>query len=368
MQDQPPTNVHRYQSLDCIRGFAACAVMLNHFLENHLADHSILKWLPTRAFYASHSAVIIFFVLSGFALFLLFDSAKSSYGTFISSRWLRIYPTYLCSIIVAIAFAFWAKINNLSWYSGIPPFDVENILEHVVLIGPIDVGLYNGVIWSLVHEMRISLLFPAIYWAVKKHHWASIAGCTSVSLIIGGFHYGQPFSKGLPELVGLVSTAHYATFFVYGAAIAKNRDLIILKTRLLPPLYLITAALFSLAGYAYLESDFVDIGRGWLIDVMIAICSCGIVIMAITFPIFGKVGLFRYLGRISFSLYLIHIPIGFFLLSILHVDQFTVTTSVLSIVLSLIFAEIMWRSIEARSLRWSRSARFSPLFEKSQVN
>ena len=368
MQDQPPSKARRYESLDAIRGFAATSVMLAHFFGLQLIQYPFLEWLPTRVFYAGHSAVIVFFVLSGFALFLLFDSAKHSYSIFVSSRWLRIYPAYLFSVIVAMALILLAKANHLSWYNAYPPFDVENILEHVLLIGPIDFSLYIGVIWSLVHEMRIALLFPALYWAVKRNHRASVIGSTGLSLMFGVAHYGQIFSKDLSELVGLTSTAHYATFFVYGAVIAKNRDIFIQKARLLPRRYQQTAALFFITGYAYLEGGFDNIGYSWLIDIMIATCSSGIVIMAISFPVFGESRLLRYLGKISFSLYLIHLPVGFFLLSVLHLDEFNGMASVLSIILSLACAEAMWRMVEARSLQWSRSVRFIPLFEKRKVN
>ena len=38
----------------------------------------------------------------------------------------------------------------------------QAIAQHILLVGKYNTDAYNGVIWSLVHEMRISIIFPLI--------------------------------------------------------------------------------------------------------------------------------------------------------------------------------------------------------------
>lgn len=35
-------------------------------------------------------------------------------------------------------------------------------MQHILLIGKYNTDAYNSVIWSLVHEMRISIVFPLV--------------------------------------------------------------------------------------------------------------------------------------------------------------------------------------------------------------
>ena len=44
---------------------------------------------------------------------------------------------------------------NRSW-------TIESSQLNILLVGKYNTDAYNGVIWSLVHEMRISIIFPLI--------------------------------------------------------------------------------------------------------------------------------------------------------------------------------------------------------------
>ena len=45
---------------------------------------------------------------------------------------------------------------NRSWTIESSP---SLIAQHILLVGKYNTDAYNGVIWSLVHEMRISIIF-----------------------------------------------------------------------------------------------------------------------------------------------------------------------------------------------------------------
>src|SRR5207245_1443814 len=108
-----------------------------------------------------------FFVLSGFVLALPFlKGAAITYQTFVIKRVLRIYIPYLASIFLAILMATLVAKGqiqgldaffNETWHTGIT---FKLLIEHLILVYNPDTSAFNSVIWSLVHEMRISLFFP----------------------------------------------------------------------------------------------------------------------------------------------------------------------------------------------------------------
>ena len=92
----------------------------------------------------------------------------SSYGSYLLKRICRIYIPYIVALIIAIicqttisgyGISYLSEWFNRSW-------TIESssslIAQHILLVGKYNTDAYNGVIWSLVHEMRISIIFPLI--------------------------------------------------------------------------------------------------------------------------------------------------------------------------------------------------------------
>jgi peptidoglycan/LPS O-acetylase OafA/YrhL len=85
------TKIYYYQ-LDSLRFYAALSVMLGHFCLIN-GDYYLLMQ-PQYFFAAGHEAVILFFVLSGFALTDSILNNKFIYFSYEIKRIIRIYPTY----------------------------------------------------------------------------------------------------------------------------------------------------------------------------------------------------------------------------------------------------------------------------------
>ena len=80
----------------------------------------------------------------------------------------------------------------------------------------------NPVIWSLIHEMRISLIFPALIWIANRVKWQvlipiAFLGSGSAKLI---HHFMSLDGIG----ASLVETASYLFLFVAGAELAIHRS------------------------------------------------------------------------------------------------------------------------------------------------
>lgn len=192
---KPPANdsKERLVALDSLRGMAALSVMFCHLVlvipgvliavnSSHPSSSSLLNlvtYTPLHIFWLGSESVLFFFVLSGFVLALPFLQTKTpaTLSAYFTKRIFRIYPPYIVAIIIAIlASTFFYRGNipelsnwfNTQWQAGI---DWKLVAQHFLLIGSFDFTRFDGPIWSLVIEMRISLLFPLIMWLVCRLDW-----------------------------------------------------------------------------------------------------------------------------------------------------------------------------------------------------
>ena len=112
----------RYKELDSLRGIAAMTVFLFHIamvLPESWREGVVWKIIyfsPLRFFVNGEQPVILFFVLSGFVLSLVFFSGKEiSYVSFASKRVFRLYIPYITAIIFAMMlFLLFSKGGNES--------------------------------------------------------------------------------------------------------------------------------------------------------------------------------------------------------------------------------------------------------------
>ncbi len=141
----------RFASLDALRGVAALGVVATHVLQLGFPEltlnHSVFRMLVNgRCF------VIFFFLLSGFVLSinLLRGDPLRFYGNFWVRRVVRIYLPYCAAGLIAVAVA---------WYTR-EPVEFRAVVDHLALAGTsVGIGL-NNPSWSLVYELRISVILP----------------------------------------------------------------------------------------------------------------------------------------------------------------------------------------------------------------
>src|SRR2546423_14680644 len=101
IQTEAPRRFHR---VDPLRGVAARAVALYHWVGTH--PH-VSDSLLGRMLLQGWAGVFIFFPISGYCIAAAAQgSHQHRLRSFIARRWRRIYPPYLASIIFAIAVGF----------------------------------------------------------------------------------------------------------------------------------------------------------------------------------------------------------------------------------------------------------------------
>ncbi|PEN43550.1 hypothetical protein CN540_31265 [Bacillus toyonensis] len=379
----------RYEELDSLRGLAALIVVIHHCLltfivffaaYNHeLISSSLVRFLsdsPLHILWAGSEAVILFFILSGFVLSLPFLNSKTTtYKSYFIKRFCRIYLPYIFTIFLSILLFNLLKVDNpisylSSWFNEMwsTPLTLKSALSYLLMLG-IDTHNFNTVTWSLIHEMRISIFFPLIMIPILKYDWKK-------SLIIGLLTtYSLWFVFVVASLlikVGDLSfilksigdTFYYCSFFVIGSVFAKykdsikffyNRQSILTKTLIVIFAILMYSIEWVVPGLGELKSN----GGIYLITLRTFINLCVTIAILILFMFALNSTKFQnklrnsklvYLGKISYSLYLIH-PI-ILLTSIYALKDFlSIEIIVVAIpFVSIIIASIMYKLIEEPSI------------------
>jgi peptidoglycan/LPS O-acetylase OafA/YrhL len=287
---------------------------------------------------------------------LPFLSGPVAVAPFWLKRFCRIWPSY----VVALGWAA-ALIWGFPYYRGMERlFDPWLWLEHLTLVTSFDGSFLNGVVWSLVHEMRVSLAFPLLMGLVllaPARRVAGVAlGCSLVGLL------GTRLLAKAHLDVDYLMTVHYGGLFLLGFLLARHRAALVAWWVAGPAwrrrgLFTLAAAGYTLAGWA---TDHLPPGAAWafLDDWAIALAA-GVLLVAALAP--GRwQALLRhpacgFLGAISYSLYLVHLQIVRVLVH--HLIPAAVPhalTALAVVVASLAVAYAFHRLVERPTLAWGR--------------
>jgi peptidoglycan/LPS O-acetylase OafA/YrhL len=333
----------RIEALDSLRGIAAMVVVFSHccMMFPELSDYGLhfrmppVDWndpvgmllirTPLRVLWLGRGPVALFFVLSGFVLSLPWLRGRPPpYASYVVRRICRIYLPYLVAVATAVALA-----ETLSGYrpgpqsewfdttNWIEPFTFDVALAHLFMLGTHD--SFNNVIWSLVHEMRISLFFPLLLLPVLRFRilGATALVLTLIVVVMALTRLAQRAPAGELVIDETAATLQYSALFVMGATTAQY------AARLRG--WLASAPAWLAAGLPWLclTVGLFMLGTQWpILPAYMQGLAGTLVIMAALPP--GPIDRFlhraapRALGRISYSLYLIHLPLLLSMVFLLH--------------------------------------------------
>ncbi|MGH8781076.1 acyltransferase family protein [Paraburkholderia sp.] len=355
----------RYQQLDALRGLAALTVVLSHF--TLLAPLLGLRHSPVRLVSGGHEAVILFFALSGFVLTLQVKGSRGlRYGEYVVRRVCRIYLPYAGALTVAYACVAYCAGGPIDWAG--PWFNsywnqapaAGDLIRHLLFILPFDTGQLDPVVWSLVYEMRISLIFmPVVLLVFRVPVWQTltISALLSAAVCAYAVHTRHAIIQASIAAEWL-PTLHYLLMFVAGAALAKHRGAIgtwfSYRTRgTAMSIFSASLALYVVARpLSMLMPDI--IASDYLFDWIVLVAVCGIIACAVAVPIverlFAIVPL-PFLGRISYSLYLYNAIVLF---AVVHIagDRFGATMPLLiAAVLTIPVSHLAYLLVERPAIR-----------------
>ena len=269
----------RIATVDSLRGVAVFAVVWFHLTNGN----SLLQspgWLRTSG-RLGWLGVDIFFVISGFVIphaLYRADYRIRDCGRFLLRRAARLEPPYLVSLVLLIVLTFVS--SRLPGFRGQPPsYSVPQLLSHVpYLTGLLGFTWINIVYWSLALELQYYLLIGASFPLIA-HRTAWIRCLTVLSFICVGLAVPS-------ELIVL----HWMPLFTCGILA-----------------FLLRGGLLSVGWYA--------------VNMLLALASVSVVLGGGVAAVGGATSLLiafvdidapplLFLGGISYSLYLIHVPVG----------------------------------------------------------
>jgi peptidoglycan/LPS O-acetylase OafA/YrhL len=198
--------------------------------------------------------------------------------------------------------------NNL-WPVVWPTSSV--VVGHFLMIGTEQDIQLNPVIWTLAHEMRISLLFPLLVVVCRRD--TRLAVVTALVLLVASTkalamatqNHHPAHAESL--FVSLLWTLQMIPYFITGILLSKHREQIHLIWTHLPSLGRFGLLAVTIIAFA-VRHEYGLVGRNALYD----IGAAALVVLAIEGPrlrAFLTKPVPQWLGRISYSLYLIHLPV-----------------------------------------------------------
>jgi peptidoglycan/LPS O-acetylase OafA/YrhL len=357
--------------LESLRGVAAVLVLGLHVILStmvlgldHPAQGMIERLgLPSALFagislviFDGRSAVIMFFVLSGFVMSIGFDAAKAldlrTYAAFLVKRFFRLMPAIWAALLFAVALDYFGRGQSYSW---------QQITNFFLLIELTP----DPVLWTLVLELAICLIYPLMLAATRQ------LGTGPQFIVLCGLiwftrwypdaavvHYGitfytmplLPFYLGL--IVPTVGRAMIELLSGFGVALAPVAVLFFLAPELIAYYndFYPGAVTPYVIGFVY--PILVPLGCFYIIAWLIYSPTCATRDLLLRPQ-------FLFLGRTSYSIYLFHAPLAAMAMVYTAGIASPILRLAIGIIMivpaTLVISALSYRYIERPFMRWGRA-------------
>ncbi|MBN8726169.1 MAG: acyltransferase [Xanthomonadales bacterium] len=295
----------RLRSIDALRAIAALLVVWLHVTESFAAAGG--PALGGRALADAAWAldlgrvgVVVFFLISGFVIPPSLDMSRPApLASFAVKRLLRIYPAYWLSIPLS-AFA--------AWWLWDRPFGAAELLVNATLLQDmLGVPAASGVYWTLLVELAFYALCMLLAWGGSLHHAQRIG---AIALALAGLHLAIVFGFWLDGAGGtlLALLPFHLSLMLTGSLCRQAQSgpgLPIVPRRMLRALLLFFLVVFP-AGAAWALGPAHNYAVSSALGVAIFLAGTRLIRI--------ESRLSDWLGRISYSIYLFHMPVFYPLL------------------------------------------------------
>jgi len=328
----PAEPAKRVLELDALRGLAALAVTIFHYTTHYEKEigHVVP---PDYGFPAGNYGVQLFFMISGFVIFMTLKNTRNALD-FVVSRFSRLYPMYWTAILLTVFIVYTIGLPNQQ--ASLPQVIVNFTMFQQIL----GVEHLDGSYWTLQVELFFyaQMLFWFLIGKLDRIHiivilWLAIAAIFGVTE-----QYGIHISHTARELL----LARHIPFFAIGimfyrihAQIGRNASN-----------YTMIAACIATTAIArphvYTWTAVACTGIFWLFT------QGHLKVL--------RARSFVFLGTISYSLYLLHQVIGFDLLwQLEHAGLSGNLAAPTAVLLMCALASLTTFYVEKPANRWIRS-------------
>lgn len=355
------TNLSKFAYIDSLRGIAVILVFLIHitfFLP--VIKASLPSMLETALALGQFGGVELFFIVSGFTLFRSFDIRskieENAEKNFMIRRFFRIAPAYYFALIVAFI---------ASKFFPIMPIKFSNLICHLLFISTVNNNILF-VEWTIFVEICFYIMLPFIFNNLFEYKKINLL--LLITFIISVMTYFLPHKISIHLL-----PIKWFYIFIMGGLLYKY-----FKTYKIDNKY----------------EGLLTLGTIFLLAIMLL--ANGNTIFNYFIYIFVSINMFlffiliqnekrnklwnlldnrflRYIGKISFSIYLTH------LLIIKYITMFIIynkcpffgiwafiSISLFAFILSVIISHIMFKTIEEPAINFSKKL-ISQKFQISDI-
>jgi peptidoglycan/LPS O-acetylase OafA/YrhL len=289
--------------LDVLRGIAVLDVMLYHITD-------IAPSLHLRPFFRfGYTGVDLFFVLSGFLItgILVRTRDNESYFTnFYARRALRIWPLYYALLLFTFVVlpAMQPQLRPAIFALCHPWQSFPFFLQNLMLKGNAFDAL--RVTWSLAIEEQFYLVWPIVVWLAPRRTLKPLA----VSGLLLSLALRWSVLYGLiPSLIIYTNTLTRLDGLALGAFLALWIPEADSRTVKWTGLAMMAVTVPLTLAVVYFDKE------QWSFYSLVALSFAGLLCVAIQIPRAANLEFLKYTGKISYCLYLVHVPICAFLTS-----------------------------------------------------
>jgi len=319
----------RIPIIEYLRGLAALAVTVFH-MTNTYAPNSPVRMVGSHGWLG----VEVFFVISGFVIPLSLLRGYERYSlalfpNFLLRRITRLEPPYIVSIALVIVLAY-ASAATPGFRGSQPDYESGQIAAHLFYVIPFtQYHWVNIVYWTLTYEFAfylfMGLAWPWIGAPERKYHW--LLAVTAAGLGVA--------SSVLPSR---------AMLFVIGISVYRSAALG--QTRWLSG----GVAAFAAALIAF---------EGEPLIAMVGTATAIAIYFGRRIAMDNRLGAaLLWLGAISYSLYLVHVPVGGRVINLgrrfIEGDTQQLALSIVGILVAVAFAAVFHKLIEGPAIAFAR--------------
>ena len=292
----------RLATLDAARGVAALLVIIFHMRSyGHIKFET---FAGTDFFSKGYLAVDFFFLLSGFVITMCYEdklkSVKMSFGEFLALRGIRLYPLYLLGTLFGIISALWLnpEIIGNAYLLALGLTGLPQIVPDAA-VPPL--YPFNGVAWSLGCEVLVNIVWAIALIRLPMRYVGLVFIVSSIAMVKFGSDFGSlmfgSFTQDLPGAIARVFVSFTLGQMLFHA----------MRQSWFPKFNMSSAAVLAILALSLL-APVSALGISYDFSFVFLFAPLLVAMGAQVEPSAALHGLCHQLGRLSYALYVVHLP------------------------------------------------------------
>ena len=313
-------SLERNESLDIFLGLGILIVITGHFLPGRLVFGNVTNLVSTLG----RGGVIVFFLLSGYLIFKNLQNQKIT--PFLCRRFFKIFPAYWLNVLILVVLR--------QYVGGFEAHSAGTYLSNFFMVSDLfKTESISGVYWTLLIEVKF-YIFIALYFSFLKSGYISLV--LFLMIVANGLVF---MLRGQASLF----LTFFPVFFVgIQVFLAEKSGW---ERRELARLFQITVVV----GLSFLFFD--HIYGAWSLAYVLGGAMAMVWLLKSRFSNISLV----FFGKISYSNYLYHTVVGYFLFDLIGVQETWIGNLLVVLAvtgLTALVAYVSYRAVELPFVRF----------------